>query len=214
MRLAFAPIDSCIALFCLVSDLCVCVCWGCAAAQTTEAQSEVKMIRPRIIRSRRTRTRNGLPVIFHTAKRYRQSDAIVPRPRWNRHDPHTPRRMSQRLIAGMALRNAEHVAYDRLEAYCSTRLPEMYAKYCRPVLRKFRRITEALSYGDRVSHACMAIGLCKRDSYVTQSPRTFATSTLPVLPICAAATHLVRLLCSFAHRRPAGGPQLSVPASV
>jgi len=134
------------------------------------ASAEVKLFTPRIIRSRRSRHAGAKPIIFHTQKRYRSADAIVPRPRWNRHDPHTPRHMANRLIAGMALRNAEHVAYDRLEAYCSTRLPESYGKYCRPVLRKFRRITEGLSYGDHVNRVCMAANLCKSTSYITHSP--------------------------------------------
>lgn len=147
-------------------------------------QTEVKLFAPRIIRSRSARwggrLRRGAARIdrfrskgadlFHTAKRYRAADAIVARPRWNRHEPHSPRHMSQRLIAGMALRNAEHAAYDRLEHYCSTRLPEAYGKYCRPVLRRFRRITEGLSYGDRIPHVCMRVNLCKPSSYVVASP--------------------------------------------
>lgn len=152
--------------------------------ETAAQQTEVKLFAPRIIRSRSARwggrLRRGAARIdrfrskgadlFHTAKRYRAADAIVARPRWNRHEPHSPRHMSQRLIAGMALRNAEHAAYDRLEHYCSTRLPEAYGKYCRPVLRRFRRITEGLSYGDRIPHVCMRVNLCKPSSYVVASP--------------------------------------------
>lgn len=159
-----------------------------SASETTEAAATVESeearkkkgkkggFRPRLVRSRGSRRggkinrfRTKGADIFHTAKRYRSADAIVPRPRWNRLEHHSPRHMANRLIAGMALRNAEHAAYDRLEAYCSTRLPESYGKYCRPVLRKFRRITEGLSYGDRIPHVCMAVNLCKQTSYAVAS---------------------------------------------
>lgn len=155
-----------------------------AQTQAQAQQTEVKLFAPRIIRSKASRWggrfrsrpaqiaryRSQGADLFHTAKRYRAADATVARPRWNRHEPHSPRHLSQRLLAGMALRNAEHAAYDRLEQYCSSRLPEAYGKYCRPVLRKFRRITEGLSYGDRIPHVCMRVNLCKASSYVVASP--------------------------------------------
>jgi len=132
------------------------------------ASAEVKLFAPRIIRSRRAG--RGRPIIFHTAKRYRSADAHFPRPLWNRHDPHSPRHMSNRVLAGMALRNAESAAYDHLEQYCSTRLPESFGKFCRPVLRQFRRIVEGLSYGDHVNRVCMSVHLCKKNAYVNYSP--------------------------------------------
>lgn len=142
-----------------------------ASDAATERLVSARVVTPRVVRSRRARTgtNSRLPVLFHTLKRYRGGDAIVPRPRWNRMEAHTPRRVTQRLIAGMALRNAEHRAYDNLESYCSSRLPESFSKFCRPVLRNFRRITEALSYGDRVPHVCLAVNLCKKDSYAVAS---------------------------------------------
>jgi len=135
---------------------------------TSVSESGAALFAPRMIRSRKAS--RARPVIFHTQKRYRSADAIVPRPRWNRLEAHSPRHMRARLLAGMALRNAEHSAYDALESYCSTRLPESYGKYCRPVLRQFRRITEGLSYGDNVNRVCLAVNLCKPTSYMAQSP--------------------------------------------
>jgi len=155
-----------------------------AAAEAIESQ-EVKLFAPRIIRSRSgrhggrfrpqpppriNRFRTSGSDMFHTAKRYRAADAGVARPRWNRHDPHSPRHHAFQRLSGMALRGAEHAAYDRLEQYCSTRLPESFGKFCRPVLRRFRRISEGLSYGDRVPHVCMQVSLCKGTSYVVASP--------------------------------------------
>ncbi len=134
-----------------------------------ESETGVKLFTPRIVRSRRTGS-SRRPVIFHTQKRYRSADAVVPRPRWARMDHHHMHHMSNRLLAGMALRSAEHSAYDKMEAYCSTRLPESYGKYCRPVLRLFRRITDALSYGDSPARVCLAVNLCKPTSYIAQSP--------------------------------------------
>jgi len=142
-----------------------------AAEQTvgtgSTAETEVKLVAPRIIRS--ARARPSRRVIFHTPRRYRAADAPFPRPRWNRYAAHTHRRAA-RLLAGMALRSAEHAAYDKMESYCSTRLPESYGKYCRPVLRQFRRLTEGLSYGDGVDRVCVTVGLCKHNSYITHSP--------------------------------------------
>jgi len=132
------------------------------------AESEVKFFTPRYIRSRGGRGRVRL--IFHTPRRYRASDAIVARPRWNRHGHHTAHRAMARVIAGGAYRAAEHAAYDRLETYCSTRLPEAYGRYCRPILRNFRHITEGLRYGDRVGQVCMQVNLCKKTSYIAKSP--------------------------------------------
>jgi transposase len=156
------------------------------ATQTeAEAEAEVKIFTPRYIRSRSGRFAGRFPAaprarinrfrsagadMFHTQKRFRASDAEFPRPRWNRHDPHTPRHGVMRAISGMAFRNAERNAYDKLEQYCSTRLPESFGKFCRPVLRRFRRISEGLSYGDRVPQVCMAANLCKQSSYVVDSP--------------------------------------------
>jgi len=148
-------------------------------------QTEVKTFTPIYIRSRTGRLGGRFPLrapatinrfrsagadLYHTARRYRAGDSIVPRPRWNRHDPHSPRHAAMRKIAGSALRSAEHNAYDRLEGYCSNRLPESFAKFCRPVLRRFRRITEGLSYGDRIPQVCMSVNLCKQDSYTVASP--------------------------------------------
>jgi len=136
------------------------------------AENEVKFFRPRIIRSRRSRLGRKGPfrVFFHTPRRYRAADAIVPRPRWNRHGHHTPHRKMARVIGTAAFRMAEHAAYDRLETYCSTRLPEVYGRYCRPMLRNFRHITEGLRYGDRVGQVCMQVNLCKKSSYIAKSP--------------------------------------------
>jgi len=148
-------------------------------------QTEVKTFTPRYIRSRTGRLGGRFPLavpatinrfrsagadMYHTARRYRAGDSVVPRPRWNRHDPHSPRHAAMRKIAGSALRSAEHSAYDRLEGYCSSRLPESFAKFCRPVLRRFRRITEGLSYGDRIPQVCMGVNLCKQASYAVASP--------------------------------------------
>jgi hypothetical protein len=134
--------------------------------QSTE--SEVKFFTPRIVRSRGGRGR--VRVLFHTPRRYRASDAIFPRPRWNRHGHHTAHRAMARVVGGAAYRMAEHAAYDRLETYCSTRLPEVYGRYCRPILRNFRHITEGLRYGDRVGQVCMQVNLCKKSSYIAKSP--------------------------------------------
>jgi len=132
------------------------------------AESEVKFFSPRIIRSRGGRGR--VRVTFHTPRRYRASDGIFPRPRWNRHGHHTAHRAMTRVVGGAAFRMAEHAAYDRLETYCSTRLPEVYGRYCRPILRNFRHITEGLRYGDRVGQVCMQVNLCKKTSYIAKSP--------------------------------------------
>jgi hypothetical protein len=132
------------------------------------AESEVKFFSPRIIRSRGGR--GNVRVVFHTPRRYRASDAIVPRPRWNRHGHHTPHRAMAHITGGAQFRMAEHAAYDRLETYCSTRLPEVYGRYCRPILRNFRHITEGLRYGDRVGQVCMQVNLCKKTSYIAKSP--------------------------------------------
>jgi len=139
-----------------------------AALIEQSAESEVKFFAPRIIRSRGGRGR--VKVLFHTPRRYRASDAIFPRPRWNRHGHHTAHRAMARVVGGAAYRMAEHAAYDRLETYCSTRLPEVYGRYCRPILRNFRHITEGIRYGDRVGQVCMQVNLCKKTSYIAKSP--------------------------------------------
>jgi hypothetical protein len=130
-----------------------------------EAASDVKFFAPRIVYSR-----SGKGKFFHTPRRYRASDAQFARPRWNRHGHHTAHRAMAAVIGGAAFRQAEHSAYDRLETYCSTRLPESYGRYCRPMLRNFRHITEGLRYGDRVGQVCMQVNLCKKTSYIAQSP--------------------------------------------
>jgi len=104
-------------------------------------------------------------------RRYRAGDRLYSRPMWNRFDPHTPILPDgARLAALHQYEKATHLSYDKLEAYCSTRLPESYGKYCRPVLRKFRRVSEGLRYGDRPEQICMSIGECPRKSYIRRLP--------------------------------------------
>jgi len=157
-----------------------------AAAHETAANSaEVKRFLPRAIVSLATEAlRSGDRLRFrnskrrrsaYTPRRYASGDRLFARPRWNRNDPHSPRHpTAQRMEATRIYELATHVAYDKLEAYCSTRLPEMYGKFCRPVLQVFRPLTEGLRYGDRVEQVCMNIKLCPRKSYVRKRPHALA----------------------------------------
>jgi len=133
------------------------------------AKGEVKYFRPRITNSRGGRGK--VRIQFHTPRRYRAADGGFGRPRWHRrYGQHIHHRAMAHVLANGAFRAAEHAAYDQLEVYCSTRLPESYGKYCRPMLRNFRHVTEGLRYGDRIGQVCMQVNLCKRDSYITGSP--------------------------------------------
>jgi len=106
-----------------------------------------------------------------TPLRYKVSDRLVARPRWNRFDPYSPRHPNpQRELARAQFEKVTHLSYDRLEAYCSTRLPELFGKFCRVVLRRFRKVAEGLRYGDRPNQVCMAVKMCPQGSYVRKNP--------------------------------------------
>jgi len=106
-----------------------------------------------------------------TPRRYRPGDRLFPRPRWNRFDPYSPRHPNGARVAAMKVyEQATHISYDRLEAYCSTRLPEAYGKFCRPILRHYRVISEGLRYGDRPEQVCMNIQMCPKQTYVRDQP--------------------------------------------
>jgi len=115
-------------------------------------------------------TKRRHSTLMDTPKRYKVSDRLVARPRWNRFDPFSPRHPNpQREQARAAFERATHLSYDRLEAYCSTRLPELFGKFCRVVLRRFHHIAEGLRYGDRPNQVCMAIKMCPTGSYVRKN---------------------------------------------
>jgi len=106
-----------------------------------------------------------------TPLRYKVADRLVARPRWNRFDPFSPRHPNpQREQARAQFEKVTHLSYDRLEAYCSTRLPELFGKFCRVVLRRFRKVAEGLRYGDRPNQVCMAVKMCPQGSYVRKNP--------------------------------------------
>lgn len=149
--------------------------------------ADTTIFRPRTIRRRGGRGRRGPrrmrsrryykkgparhATVAATPYRYKVSDRLVARPRWNRFDPFSPRHPNpQREAARAQFDKATHLSYDRLEAYCSTRLPELFGKFCRVVLRRFRKVAEGLRYGDRPNQVCMAIKMCPRGSYVRKSP--------------------------------------------
>jgi len=152
-----------------------------ASAQQSVASNE--RILPRIVASLAAEALNaGKQLRFRNSRRsayeprrYKTVDRLYARPRWNRYDPTSPRHpTAERIAATRQFELATHVAYDKLEGYCSTRLPESFGKFCRPILRTFRPVAEGLRYGDRVEQVCMNIRLCPRKSYVRQRPHAVA----------------------------------------
>jgi hypothetical protein len=108
--------------------------------------------------------------LANSPRRFRLADALVSRPRWNRFDPTIqPHPNPQREQARQMWEKLLHMTYDRLEGYCSTRLPEQFTPFCRPMLRKFRVVAEGLRYGDRPNQICMRTRFCPRGSYVRKS---------------------------------------------
>jgi len=155
-----------------------------SAHESAVSSANVELVVPRMIASlpaagadmrfRRRSARKRRVGSAYTPRRYHPGDRLFVRPIWNRMSPHHHQPTAQRIEATRVYELATHVAYDNLEGYCSTRLPEMYGKFCRPILRQFRIITEGLRYGDRIEQVCMNIKLCPRKSYVRQRPHALA----------------------------------------
>lgn len=109
--------------------------------------------------------------ISNSPRRFRLADAIASRPRWNRWDPTVkPHPDANRAKAREMWHHLMQMTYDRLEGYCSTRLPEQFTPFCRPLLRRFRVVAEGIRYGDRPNQICMRTRFCPRGSYVRRSP--------------------------------------------
>jgi len=109
--------------------------------------------------------------IANSPRRFRLADALYSRPRWNRWDPTIkPHPDAQRAKAREMWLRLMQMTYDRLEGYCSTRLPEQFTPFCRPLLRRFRVVAEGIRYGDRPNQICMRTRFCPRGSYVRRSP--------------------------------------------
>jgi len=156
---------------------------GILLESVASADSSAVIFRPRSVGRRRRNGRSAHrpgrnaqggrrhETVAATPLRYKVSDRLVARPRWNRFDPYSPRHPNPAREAARAqFEKATHLSYDRLEAYCSTRLPELFGKFCRVVLRRFRRVAEGLRYGDRPNQVCMAIKMCPNGSYVRKNP--------------------------------------------
>jgi len=125
--------------------------------------------------SRSRRPRGPPPIrgvgVAHSPRRFRLADALASRPNWNRFDPTVqPHPNAQRLAARDMWNRILQMSYDRLEGYCSTRLPEQFTPFCRPLLKRFRIVAEGLRYGDRPNQICMRTRFCPRGSYVRRSP--------------------------------------------
>lgn len=109
--------------------------------------------------------------ISNSPRRFRLADALHSRPRWNRWDPTVkPHPDPARAKAREMWHHLMQMTYDRLEGYCSTRLPEQFTPFCRPLLRRFRVVAEGIRYGDRPNQICMRTRFCPRGSYVRRSP--------------------------------------------
>jgi hypothetical protein len=109
--------------------------------------------------------------IANSPRRFRLADALNGRPRWNRFDPTVAAHPNaQRQQAREMWHRLMQMTYDRLEGYCSTRLPEQFTPFCRPLLRRFRVVAEGIRYGDRPNQICMRTKFCPRGSYVRRSP--------------------------------------------
>jgi hypothetical protein len=109
--------------------------------------------------------------IANSPRRFRLADALNGRPRWNRFDPTVQAHPNaQRQQAREMWHRLMQMTYDRLEGYCSTRLPEQFTPFCRPLLRRFRVVAEGIRYGDRPNQICMRTKFCPRGSYVRRSP--------------------------------------------
>jgi hypothetical protein len=109
--------------------------------------------------------------IANSPRRFRLADALHSRPRWNRWDPTVkPHPDPARAKAREMWHHLMQMTYDRLEGYCSTRLPEQFTPFCRPLLRRFRVVAEGIRYGDRPNQICMRTRFCPRGSYVRRSP--------------------------------------------
>jgi len=106
-----------------------------------------------------------------TSRRYRVADTLLTRPTWNRWDvtvnPNpNPQRQQARVVYSQMLQTT----YNRLEAYCATRVPEQFASFCAPLLKSFRDVIQGLRYGDRPDQICMRAYLCPAGTYVRSSP--------------------------------------------
>lgn len=109
--------------------------------------------------------------VANSPRRFRLADALNGRPRWNRFDPTVkPHPDPARAQAREMWHRLMQMTYDRLEGYCSTRLPEQFTPFCRPLLRRFRVVAEGIRYGDRPNQICMRTRFCPRGSYVRRSP--------------------------------------------
>jgi hypothetical protein len=109
--------------------------------------------------------------VANSPRRFRMADALASRPRWNRFDPTVqPHPNAQRTKAREMWNRLMQMTYDRLEGYCSTRLPEQFTPFCRPLLRRFRVIAEGIRYGDRPNQICMRTKFCPKGTYVRRSP--------------------------------------------
>jgi len=114
---------------------------------------------------------HGTLGVANSPRRFRLADALHSRPRWNRWDPTVkPHPDPARAKAREMWHHLMQMTYDRLEGYCSTRLPEQFTPFCRPLLRRFRVVAEGIRYGDRPNQICMRTRFCPRGSYVRRSP--------------------------------------------